>query len=64
MSGLHDSIRGVILDLDGTLLDSMPLWHEIDLRFLGENGIVPPENIQQQIDLIKSIQDFLISFCF
>ncbi len=45
MSGLHDSIRGVILDLDGTLLDSMPLWHEIDLRFLGENGIVPPENI-------------------
>ncbi len=38
-------IRGVILDLDGTLLDSMPLWHEIDLRFLGENGIEPPENI-------------------
>ena len=39
------TIRGVILDLDGTLLDSMPLWHEIDLQFLGENGIVPPDNI-------------------
>ncbi len=37
--------RGVILDLDGTLLDSMPLWHEIDLIFLRENGIEPPENI-------------------
>ncbi len=39
------TIKGVILDLDGTLLDSMPLWHEIDLKFLGENGIVPPDNI-------------------
>ncbi len=38
-------LSGVILDLDGTLLDSMPLWHEIDLQFLTENGIVPPENI-------------------
>jgi HAD superfamily hydrolase (TIGR01509 family) len=38
-------IRSVILDLDGTLLDSMPLWHEIDLIFLQENGIVPPDNI-------------------
>ncbi len=38
-------LRGVILDLDGTLLDSMPLWHEIDLMFLRENGIEPPENI-------------------
>ncbi len=39
------AVRGVILDLDGTLLDSMPLWHEIDLKFLTENGITPPENI-------------------
>lgn len=38
-------IRAVILDLDGTLLDSMPLWHEIDLAFLRENGIEPPDNI-------------------
>lgn len=38
-------LSGVILDLDGTLLDSMPLWHEIDLQFLTENGITPPENI-------------------
>lgn len=45
MSALLTKIHGVILDLDGTLLDSMPLWHEIDLQFLGENGIVPPENI-------------------
>lgn len=45
MSQLLQRIRGVILDLDGTLLDSMPLWHEIDLQFLTENGIEPPKNI-------------------
>lgn len=38
-------IKGVILDLDGTLLDSMQLWHEIDIQFLTENGIEPPEGI-------------------
>lgn len=41
------AIRAVILDLDGTLLDSMPLWHEIDLAFLRENGVEPPENISE-----------------
>ncbi len=47
MSVFSGNIRAVILDLDGTLLDSMPLWHEIDLAFLGENGIVPPDNISE-----------------
>ncbi len=45
MSAWLPRLDGVILDLDGTLLDSMPLWHEIDLIFLRENGIEPPENI-------------------
>ncbi len=47
MSCFLRDLRGVILDLDGTLLDSMPLWHEIDLQFLTENGITPPENISE-----------------
>lgn len=47
MRGILKKIRGVILDLDGTLLDSMPLWHEIDIRFLTENGIDPPEDISE-----------------
>lgn len=38
-------LRGVILDLDGTLLDSMPLWQEIDIQLLTENGIEPPEGL-------------------
>ncbi len=39
--------RGVIFDLDGTLLDSMPMWHELDRRFLREYGISAPDDISE-----------------
>ncbi len=31
--------KGAIFDLDGTLLDSIPVWSEADKIFLGEHGI-------------------------
>ncbi|MFV0528210.1 MAG: HAD family hydrolase [Lachnospiraceae bacterium] len=38
--------QGAIFDLDGTLLDSMKVWEEIDIEFLGNRGVrVPPEYI-------------------
>ena len=40
-------LRSVIFDMDGTLLDSMQMWHELDLRFLRENGIEPPADISE-----------------
>lgn len=41
---LPDNIKGVIFDLDGTLLDSMWIWADIDKRFLSRRGIeVPPD---------------------
>lgn len=36
---MFDKIEAVIFDLDGTLVDSMGLWREIDIEFLGERGI-------------------------
>ncbi len=39
-------IRGCIFDLDGTLIDSMNVWDDIDKKFLGKRGIaVPPDYI-------------------
>lgn len=41
---LPDHIKGVIFDLDGTLLDSLGVWGEIDERFLSKRGMeVPPD---------------------
>ena len=40
-------IKGVIFDMDGTLIDSMSSWSECDRRFLKENGIDPPPGISE-----------------
>lgn len=41
------ALRGIIFDLDGTLLDSMPMWHDLDRKFLCEHNIEPPEDISE-----------------
>ena len=40
----------VIFDLDGTLVDSMWMWRQIDIEFLGERGFALPEDLQQKIE--------------
>ena len=40
-------IKGAIFDLDGTLLDSTWVWHQIDIDFLGSRGFdVPPDYVE------------------
>ena len=34
-------LRGAIFDLDGTLLDSMKIWEQIDIDFLRRRGVPP-----------------------
>lgn len=43
-------IKGVIFDLDGTLIDSMWVWHEIDVEFLGKRGLKLPDDLQRKIE--------------
>jgi len=40
---LPDTVRGVIFDLDGTLLDSIGMWGDIDREFLGRYGFEVPD---------------------
>ncbi|MCI8505430.1 MAG: HAD family phosphatase [Lachnospiraceae bacterium] len=43
-------IRTVIFDLDGTLVDSMGMWKDIDVEFLGRFGLSLPERLQEDIE--------------
>lgn len=40
----------VIFDLDGTLVDSMWIWREIDIEYLDRFGIPLPEDLQSKIE--------------
>lgn len=42
-------IQAVIFDLDGTLLDSMPVWEYIGRDFLRAHGIEAPSELEQVI---------------
>lgn len=39
-----------LFDLDGTLVDSMWMWHAIDIEYLGRFGIALPARLQQDIE--------------
>lgn len=43
-------IEAVLFDLDGTLIDSMWVWREIDVEYLGKFGITLPEGLQGEIE--------------
>ena len=59
-------IKGVIFDLDGTLIDSMRIWYDIDRRFLRENGVTdPPDDISdrmKKMTIEDSSQYFITEF--
>lgn len=45
-----DGIRAVIFDLDGTLVDSMWMWKDIDIEFLDRYGYQCPDDLQDEIE--------------
>lgn len=42
-------MKGIIFDLDGTLIDSMPMWKHLDQHFIESKGMVYDSNISYEI---------------
>ena len=44
------NINAVLFDLDGSLVDSMWIWKDIDREYLGRFNIPLPEDLQSNIE--------------
>lgn len=47
--------KGAIFDLDGTILDSMWVWEQVDVNFLGNRGISVPKDYAKEISAMNII---------
>lgn len=45
-----DNIEAVIFDLDGTLVNSMWIWRQIDIEYLARYGLELPNTLQTEIE--------------
>lgn len=51
-----DGIKGAIFDMDGTLIDSMWVWTQVDIDFLKKRNIECPKDLKEKIQDL-SFQD-------
>ena len=47
---MFNNITTVIFDVDGTLVDSMWIWKQVDIEFLGKRNIPLPIDLQKEIE--------------
>lgn len=45
--------KAAIFDLDGTLLDSMGVWDQVDIDFLGRRGIAVPDDYMNKVSAMQ-----------
>lgn len=60
-------IDAVIFDMDGTLIDSMWMWKDIDIEFLAKRGIEMPSDLQKSIEgqsITQTAEYFINRFGF
>lgn len=50
-----EHIKAVLFDLDGTLVDSMWLWKDVDIEFLMTRGVVLPEDLDVFQDKLEGM---------
>lgn len=45
----NKEIKGIIFDIDGTLIDSCGIWGEVDIRFFSKRNMEMPKDYQEAI---------------
>lgn len=50
---MKKTVRGVIFDMDGTLLDSMPRWKSVKQVYLAERGVELTEDVLYKLQTIS-----------
>lgn len=45
-----DGIKGIIFDLDGTMVDSMWMWRQIDNEFMAAHGLDMTDELEEAIE--------------
>ena len=53
--------KGAIFDLDGTLLDSMGVWDQVDVDFLAKRGIEVPDDAIESLRTVGDVVKFVDS---
>ena len=51
----HNTLQGVIFDLDGTLLDSTGMWRQVDGRLMAHYGKEVPPDLSETVQRLSLI---------
>ena len=51
------AIKGVIFDMDGTLLDTMQMWFNIEYDYLRSLGITPRPNLSDVLRTLSNLEE-------
>ena len=51
------NIKGVIFDLDGTLIDSMWMWGEVAERYIQSHGATPRPGLREVIRSLNTVEE-------
>jgi len=55
--------KAVIFDLDGTLIDSMGIWLEVDKEYLIKRNIPVPEDLFEDVPAGNSYKEICLFMC-